>query len=157
MDQNADIFPAYRLVAQFADGQRLAFDGLTEQQAQNRMEAAQALHGDICWRDRSALRKRPFLQAHAPAADDQHDRPDGLPRKGGMTVPIPESKRRNNDIYNAKCDRISARPVKPVGNAIRAAAKAAGQSVQAYVLQACAERMTREGQPLTIDAPADHK
>lgn len=73
-------------------------------------------------------------------------------------MPIPESKRRNNDIYNAKCDRISARPVKPVGNAIRAAAKAAGQSVQAYaVLQACAERMTREGQPLTIDAPADHK
>lgn len=34
MDQNADIFPAYRLVAQFADGQRLTFDGLTEQQAQ---------------------------------------------------------------------------------------------------------------------------
>ena len=29
MDQNADIFPAYRLVAQFADGQRLTFDGLT--------------------------------------------------------------------------------------------------------------------------------
>ena len=51
MDQNADIFPAYRLVAQFADGQRLTFDGLTEQQAQNRMEAAQALHGDICWYD----------------------------------------------------------------------------------------------------------
>ncbi len=47
MDQNADIFPAYRLVAQFADGQRLTFDGLTEQQAQARMEAAQALHGDI--------------------------------------------------------------------------------------------------------------
>lgn len=74
-----------------------------------------------------------------------------------MTVPIPESKRRNNDIYNAKCDRISARPVKPVGNAIRAAAKAAGQSVQAYVLQACTERMAREGQPLTLDAPADNK
>ncbi len=48
MDQNADIFPAYRLVAQFADGQRLTFDGLTEQQAQDRMEAAQAQHGDIC-------------------------------------------------------------------------------------------------------------
>ena len=47
-------------------------------------------------------------------------------------MPIPESKRRNNDIYNAKCDRISARPIKPIGNAIRAAAKAAGQSVQAY-------------------------
>ena len=27
---------------------------------------------------------------------------------------------------------------------------AAGQSVQAYVLQACAERMTREGQPLEL-------
>ena len=38
-------------------------------------------------------------------------------------MPIPESKRRNNDIYNAKCDRISARPIKPIGNAIRAAAK----------------------------------
>ena len=39
-------------------------------------------------------------------------------------MPIPESKRRNNDIYNAKCDRISARPIKPIGNAIRAAATA---------------------------------
>lgn len=64
-------------------------------------------------------------------------------------MPIPESKRRNNDICNTKCDRISARPMKPVGNAIRAAAKAAGQSVQAYALQACAERMTREGQALS--------
>jgi len=44
-------------------------------------------------------------------------------------MPIPESKRRNNDIYNAKCDRISARPIKPIGNAIRAAAKAAGKAV----------------------------
>ena len=72
-------------------------------------------------------------------------------------MPIRESKRRNNDAYNAKCDYISLRPQKAVGYAIRAAAKAAGHSVQAYVLQACAERMTREGQPLTIDAPADHK
>ena len=68
-------------------------------------------------------------------------------------MPIPASKRRNNDIYNAKCDRISARPLKPVGNAIRAAALAAGQSVQAYVLQACEERMKREGQPLELDKP----
>ena len=66
---------------------------------------------------------------------------------------IRESKRRNNDKYNAKCDRISARPMKPVGAAIRAAAAAAGQSVQAYVLQACIERMTREGQPLEINTP----
>ena len=70
-------------------------------------------------------------------------------------MPIPASKRRNNDIYNAKCDRISARPLKPVGNAIRAAAQAAGQSVQAYVLQACDERMTRERRPLELDKPPD--
>lgn len=71
-------------------------------------------------------------------------------------MPIPESKRRNNDAYNAKCDYISLRPQKPIGNAIRAAAKAASQSLQGYVLQACAERMTREGQPLELpDAPAE--
>ena len=63
---------------------------------------------------------------------------------------IPEYRRRGNDKYNAKCDYISLRPLKPVGAAIRAAARAAGQSVQAYVLQACAERMTREGQPLEL-------
>ncbi len=71
-------------------------------------------------------------------------------------MPIPESKRRNNDAYNAKCDYISLRPQKPLGSAIRAAAKAANQSLQGYVLQACAERMTREGQPLELpDAPAE--
>ena len=98
-----------------------------------------------------------FADTVRTAADDQHDRPDGLPRKGGMTVPIRESKRRNNDAYNAKCDYISLRPQKAVGYAIRAAAKATGQSIQAYVLQACTERMTREGQPLTLDPPADNK
>lgn len=51
MNEVPEVFPAYRLVAEFADGQRLAFDGLTEQQAQDRMEAAQAQHGDICWYD----------------------------------------------------------------------------------------------------------
>ena len=51
MDNTQQIFPAFRLVAQFADGQRLTFDGLTEQQAQQSMEAAQAQHGDICWYD----------------------------------------------------------------------------------------------------------
>ena len=71
-------------------------------------------------------------------------------------MPIPESKRRNNDAYNAKCDYISLRPQKPIGSAIRAAAKAANQSLQGYVLHACAERMTREGQPLELpDAPAE--
>ena len=51
MNEVPEVFPAYRLVAEFADGQRLTFDGLTEQQAQGRMEAAQAQHGDICWYD----------------------------------------------------------------------------------------------------------
>lgn len=51
MDTTPKIYHAFRLVAQFADGQRLYFDGLTEQQAQQRMEAAQAQHGDITWYD----------------------------------------------------------------------------------------------------------
>lgn len=51
MNEVPEVFPAYRLVAEFADGQRLTFDGLTEQQAQDRMEAEQARHGDICWYD----------------------------------------------------------------------------------------------------------
>ena len=51
MDTTPKVYPAFRLVAQFADGQRLYFDGLTEQQAQQRMEAAQAQHGDITWYD----------------------------------------------------------------------------------------------------------
>ncbi|MCM1296365.1 MAG: hypothetical protein NC311_12570 [Muribaculaceae bacterium] len=45
------IFPAYCLVAQFADGARLTFGGFTEQQAMDKMEAAQAEHGDITWYD----------------------------------------------------------------------------------------------------------
>lgn len=62
-------------------------------------------------------------------------------------MPVPEYRRRGNDRYNAKCDYISVRPIKSIGAAIRAAAKAADQSVQGYVIQACIERMKREGQP----------
>ena len=51
MNEVPEVFPAYRLVAEFADGQRLTFDGLTEQQARQSMEAAQAQHGDITWFD----------------------------------------------------------------------------------------------------------
>ena len=51
MTPNPEIFPAFRLVAQFTDGQRLLFDGFTEEQAQQRMEAATAQHGDITWYD----------------------------------------------------------------------------------------------------------
>ena len=49
--ENMTVYPPYRLVAQFADGARLLFDGLTEAQAQQSMEAAQAQHGDIAWYD----------------------------------------------------------------------------------------------------------
>ena len=50
-NENMTVYPPYRLVAQFADGARLLFDGLTEAQAQQSMEAAQTKHGDIAWYD----------------------------------------------------------------------------------------------------------
>lgn len=66
-------------------------------------------------------------------------------------MPVSDAKRRNNDKYNAKCDRITVWPLKPEGVAIRAAAAVAGQSLQGYILQAVRERMAKEGQPLTLD------
>lgn len=57
---------------------------------------------------------------------------------------VTESKRRNNDKYNAKCDAIQVRPLKPEGELIRAAAAAAGESLQGYILKAIRERMERE-------------
>lgn len=59
-------------------------------------------------------------------------------------MPVTETKRRNNDKYNAKCDPIQIRPLKPEGAKIRQAAAAAGQSLQGYILQAVRERMERE-------------
>ena len=47
--------------------------------------------------------------------------------------------------YQQGQDNIMIRPSKDKGGAIRAAAVAAGQSVQAYVIQACFERMQRDG------------
>lgn len=44
---DAEFFAPWRLVAAFADGSRLTFDGLTEEQAKDAMEAAQEEHGDI--------------------------------------------------------------------------------------------------------------
>lgn len=60
-------------------------------------------------------------------------------------MPISQRKRINNDIYNAKCDHLALKPLKPVGADIRAAAAACGQSVQGYVLQAIRDRMHRDG------------
>ena len=57
---------------------------------------------------------------------------------------VSETKRRNNDKYNATCDYISIRPKKERGELIRQAAADAGQSLQGYILQACAERMERD-------------
>ena len=71
-------------------------------------------------------------------------------------MPIPEYKRRNNDAYNAKCDRIEIKPVKPIGADVRSAAVTAGQSTQAYILQAVRERMTRDGFTPTSDLWPDY-
>ena len=59
-------------------------------------------------------------------------------------MPVSETKRRNNDSYNAKCDRIVIQPRKERGQEIREAAAAAGQSLQGYILQAIVEWMERE-------------
>ena len=61
-------------------------------------------------------------------------------------MPVSDAERRNNDAYNAKCDAILIRPLLARGQAIRQAAKEAGQSLQGYVLQACEERMRRDAQ-----------
>lgn len=45
------VFLPFRLVAAFADGSRLLFDGLTEAAAREAMEAAQVQHGGITWFD----------------------------------------------------------------------------------------------------------
>lgn len=50
-DKQEQIYPAFRLVAEFADGQRLTFDGFTWRQARDAMEEAQIEHGDITWSD----------------------------------------------------------------------------------------------------------
>lgn len=60
-------------------------------------------------------------------------------------MPVTENKRRSLDAYNSKCDNIIIKPLQPVGADIRAAAAAAGQSVQGYILQAIRDRMERDG------------
>ena len=50
-----------------------------------------------------------------------------------------------NDYARKTYDRLSINPTKEEGAAIRAAAAAAGQSNQQYILQAVRERMEREG------------
>jgi len=57
---------------------------------------------------------------------------------------VTEAKRNANDRYNAKCDSIIIRPLKQVGDRIRAAAKASGKSLQGYILDAVDEQIKRD-------------
>jgi uncharacterized protein (DUF1778 family) len=50
--------------------------------------------------------------------------------------------------HHEKLDRLVVQPYKNQGIAIRAAAEAAGQPLQRYILEAVAERMRHEGTPL---------
>ena len=52
--------------------------------------------------------------------------------------------------------RARSREPKPIGSDIRSAAAEAGQSVQAYFLQAVRERMTRDGFTPTSDLWPDY-
>jgi len=60
-------------------------------------------------------------------------------------MPISDKKKQSNARYTEKCDFINLRPLKSTGAEIRAAAAAAGQSLQGWILQACAERIARDG------------
>lgn len=55
-----------------------------------------------------------------------------------------EAKKRSNQKSDAKYMQILLKPYKAEGEAIKKAAITAGQSTQAYVLQAVRERMEQE-------------
>lgn len=59
--------------------------------------------------------------------------------------------------HNRSKDSVMIRPTKRDGGAVRAAAAAAGQSLHDYILQACFERMRRDGfaPPAAPDAGDD--
>lgn len=61
-------------------------------------------------------------------------------------MPVPASRRKANDRYNARCDSITIRPLKDKGTAIRTAAQMAGESLQGYILKAIDDRMERDAQ-----------
>lgn len=61
-------------------------------------------------------------------------------------MPVPASRRKANDKYNARCDSITIRPLKDKGTAIRTAAQTAGESLQGYILKAVEQRMERDAQ-----------
>lgn len=57
---------------------------------------------------------------------------------------LSEAKKAADKRHVSKLDNIMIRPYLEEGATIRAAAAAAGQSVQGYILQAIRERMERE-------------
>lgn len=57
---------------------------------------------------------------------------------------LTEKKKLSDQRHHEKLDRISIQPYKEEGAAIRAAAAAAGESVQGYVLKAVRTRMEQE-------------
>lgn len=61
-------------------------------------------------------------------------------------MPVPASRRKANDRYNARCDSITIKPLKDKGAAIRQAAQTAGESLQGYILKAIDARMERDAQ-----------
>jgi len=54
------------------------------------------------------------------------------------------AKAASNKKSDAKYSQLLLKPYKEEAEEIRAAAAAAGQSLQGYILQACRERMERE-------------
>lgn len=59
---------------------------------------------------------------------------------------VSEAHKKASNKWNSSRDNIMIRPTKEVGASIRAAAAAAGVSVQIYVLQAVQEKMERDTQ-----------
>lgn len=77
-------------------------------------------------------------------------------RNGGYHASISNKKAKQRPITTQNAMPITIRPLKATGTAIRAAAAAAGQSLQGYILQAVRARMEQEGQPLEIEqTPAE--
>lgn len=64
---------------------------------------------------------------------------------------LSEKKAITDKRHQDKLDKIKIQPYKNQGAAIRAAAAAAGQSLQGYILQAVRARMEQDGQPLELD------
>ena len=68
---------------------------------------------------------------------------------------LSKQKAASNRVYQAKLDVLKIQPHKAEGAAIRAAAAAAGQSVQAWLLQAARDGVAREEEKAPLSADKD--